>query len=167
MPSLNDLEGYAGETSSSLIQLAAMILVNGRDPGTAEIAGHGGVAYALTGLVQALPIHASRGQIYLPADLLAAHGVDRSDILGGRTKPALLAALAELRSVARGHLGAARKLTAALKAELFPAVLPLALIDPRLQAMERSRRDPLATTVELSQMRRQWILWRAAKRGRF
>jgi phytoene synthase len=167
MPSLNDLEGYAGETSSSLIQLGAMILVSGRDPGTAEIAGHGGVAYALTGLMQALPIHASRGQIFLPADLLAAHGVDRSDILAGRTSPALLAALAELRSVARGHLDAARKLAADLKAELFPAVLPLALIDPRLQVMERSRHNPLAATVDISQMRRQWILWRAAKQSSF
>jgi 15-cis-phytoene synthase len=55
MPTLNDLEGYAGDTTSSLIQLAAIILAGGRDPGTAEIAGHGGVAYAVTGLMRALP----------------------------------------------------------------------------------------------------------------
>ena len=29
MPSLNDLEGYAGETSSALIQLAAIVLAGG------------------------------------------------------------------------------------------------------------------------------------------
>lgn len=167
MPSLNDLEGYAGETSSSLIQLAAIILAGGRDPGTAEIAGHGGVAYALTGLMQALPVHASRGQSYLPADLLAAHGVDQRDVLGGRTSPELVKALAELRTVVRTHLDAARKLAANIEGELFAAILPLALIDPRLRAMERGGRDPFAATVELSQLRRQWILWRAAKRGRF
>ena len=51
MPSLNDLEGYAGETSSALMQLAAIILAGGNDPGTTELSGHGGVAYALAGLL--------------------------------------------------------------------------------------------------------------------
>ena len=51
MPTLNDLEGYCGETSSSLIRLGAMILADGSDPGAADAAGHAGVAYALTGLL--------------------------------------------------------------------------------------------------------------------
>src|SRR3954462_4395375 len=53
MPSLNDLEGYCGETSSSLIRLASVILMDGQDPGAADAAGHGGVAYAMTGLLRA------------------------------------------------------------------------------------------------------------------
>src|SRR3954470_10141420 len=50
MPSLNDLEGYCGETSSSLMQLSSIVLADGKDPGTADAAGHAGVAYAITGL---------------------------------------------------------------------------------------------------------------------
>jgi len=162
MPSLNDLEGYAGETSSSLIQMAAILLAGGRDPGMAEIAGHGGVAYALTGLMQALPIHASRGQTYLPADLLSAHQVDRAEMLVGHSSPELLAALAELRSVARSHLAAARKLADGLDPGLFAAVLPLALVEPQLRAMERPGSEPFGIGTGPSQFRRQWILWRAA-----
>lgn len=167
MPSLNDLEGYAGETSSSLIQMAAILLAGGRDPGTAEIAGRGGVAYALTGLMRALPIHAGRGQTFLPADLLSAHRVDRTEMLGGRTSPELLAALAELRSVARGHLTAARKLADGLELGLFPAVLPLALVEPQLRAMERPDFEPFGIRTGPSQLRRQWILWRAAAKRVF
>ncbi|OYW36951.1 MAG: phytoene/squalene synthase family protein, partial [Azorhizobium sp. 12-66-6] len=73
MPSLNDLEGYAGETSSVLIQLAAGILLGRSEPRLADAAGHAGVAIALTGLMRALPIQAARGQCYLPLDLLARH----------------------------------------------------------------------------------------------
>ena len=72
MPTLNDLEGYAGDTESALMQLGAMILAGGKDPGTAELVGHAGVALiALTRLMRALPSDTRRaGQSYLPADLL-------------------------------------------------------------------------------------------------
>src|SRR5690349_12399515 len=66
MPSLRDLEGYAGETSSALIRLASIVLAEGRDPGGAAAAGYAGVAYALTGLMRAFPWHAAEGQVYLP-----------------------------------------------------------------------------------------------------
>jgi 15-cis-phytoene synthase len=166
MSSLNDLEGYAGETSSSLIQLAAIILAGGRDPGTAEIAGHAGVAHALTGLMRALPIHTSRGQTYLPADLLDAHGVDREAMFTGQSSPALLSALAELRSVARAHLAKVRVSIGELEMRVLPAFLPVALVGPQLDRMERADFDPFASTTELSQIRRQWILWRAARNRR-
>ncbi len=164
MPGLNELEGYAGDTSSSLIQLAAIVLAGGRDPGTAEIAGHAGVAYALTGLLRALPIHSARCQSYLPGDLLRAHAVDRQTVLAGQTSPELVAALAELRSVARRHLEAARALSANVDPEIFPAVLPVALVAPQLDRMDRKDFDPFGPVADISQLRRQWILWRAARR---
>src|SRR5215213_4875844 len=58
MPGLNDLEGYCGETSSSLIQLAGIVLSDGAESATADAAGHAGVAYAMTGLLRAFPWHA-------------------------------------------------------------------------------------------------------------
>ena len=48
MPSLADLEGYLGETSSSLIQMAALIL----GKGAAEAAGLAGVAFGLAGVLR-------------------------------------------------------------------------------------------------------------------
>ena len=165
MPSLNDLEGYAGETSSLLFQLAAMILSGGGDPGTAEIAGHGGVAYALTGLMRSLPLHASREQLYLPAELLSEHDVGEQSVFAGEETSGLRAALAGLRAVARNHLAAARS-EAQYDPKLFPAFLPLALVEPELDRMDRPDYRPFQLA-GVSQLRRQWILWRAARRRVF
>src|SRR5690606_37737218 len=109
IPTLNDLEGYAGDTSSALIRLASIILAEGRDPGGAEAAGHAGVAYAIIGLLRALPFQAQRGQVFLPAEVLARHGARRDDILRGQTTDAVLAALADMRALARKHLEAAAR----------------------------------------------------------
>jgi len=165
MPGLNDLEGYAGETSSVLIQLGSMVLAGGRDTAVADIAGHGGVAYALCGLMLSLPRHASRGQMFLPGDLVAAHGVAASDLFAGREKPALFALLAELRAITRRHLAAVTSQAKSLPPALLPAFLPVALVEPRLRLMERPSYRPLSQMRDFAPWRRQWILWRAARRG--
>ena len=164
MPSLNDLEGYAGETSSSLIQLAAIILTGGSGSESAEIAGHGGVACTLAGLIGALPNHSARGQCYLPADLVGAHDVDREAVLAGKSSPALLAALRELKSIAHAHVEAVRALCHDLDPAILPALLPVALVDPELKALDRSGFDPFGAKSGPSPLRRQWILWRAGRK---
>lgn len=162
MPTLHDLEGYCGETVSALFQLGALVLNKGQDAGTAEVAGHAGVAYGLCGLMRALPWHAARGQMYLPADLLDRHGVDRQTVLKGEATPELKAALAELRSHARHHLGRVRQKLKDVPPQAAAVFLPLALVEPVLARMDAKDFDPLRGSAELSQLRRQWILWRAA-----
>lgn len=165
MPSLVDLEGYAGETSSALIQLAAIILSKGDDPGTAEIAGHAGVAYALTGLLRALPWHARRRQLYLPADLLAAHDVDPETIFAGDATPQLRAALGDIRATARCHLASTRAVIAGVPRSLVPAFLPVCLVGPWLDRMDRPGFDPFHHSAELSALRLQWAIWRAWRKA--
>lgn len=166
MPTLNDLEGYAGETASALVQLSAIVLSGGRDPGTADVAGHAGVAYAMTGLLRAVGFHAARGQVYLPADLLARHGASPADLLAGRVTPALSAALEEMRGHARRHLDRTRALIASVPLETAPAFLPVALIEPYLKRMERRGYDPFRTLVDMPQWLKQVVLWRAAGKAR-
>jgi len=160
MPSLNDLEGYSGETSSSLIQFSSIILADGKDPGTADAAGHAGVAYAITGLLRAFPLHARQGQLYMPADILARHGVVRDDIVTGRGGPGLKGALADMRAIARRHLDQTRKLRATVPPAAEPAFRPLALVEPYLKVMEKGDYDPLHTLVDLPRWRKIWALWR-------
>ena len=165
MPTLADLEGYCGETSSALIRLATLILAAGADPGGADAAGHAGVALALTGLMRALPWHASRGQVFVPGDLLARHSIGRDDLLAGQPSGPVAAVLAELRATTRRHLGAARALMAHVAGPARRAFLPVALCPAYLGLMERRSYDPFTTLIELPQWRKQWILWRAAWRG--
>jgi phytoene synthase len=163
MPSVNDLEGYCGETSSALMQMAALILAEGEDPGTADQAGHAGIAYAVTGLLRAFAAHAARGQVFIPADILAEHGVSRDDIAAGRASPGLSRALEAMRALARRHLDQAAETKKAASPRTAAAFLPAATCRLYLDRMDRFAVAPFATTVAVSQWRRQWALWRAAR----
>jgi phytoene synthase len=162
--SLADLERYAVQTSSVLIELAGRILCDGRDPAAGDLARHAGIAYAIAGLLRALPIHAARNQLYLPTELLNRYGVQANDVLGGNDSTELRAVLAELRLRARHHLGVARGLLGHAPPEIMPALLPVTLVRPTLDRMERRSYRPFQLR-DLPQWRRQWILWRAARTG--
>lgn len=165
MPSTGDLEGYLGETSSALIRLASLILANGEDPGSADAAGHAGIAFGLTGLLRALPWHARQGQVYVPKDLLERHGVTREDIVLGRGGPGFRAALGEMRDLARSHGARLHDLSAAIARRIAPAFLPAALTPGYLAEMERPGYDPFATVIDRPGWRKLITLWRAARRG--
>lgn len=165
MPSLNDLEGYAGDTRSSLMQLGAIILASGKDPHTAELSGLAGVAAGLTDVLRRLPRNVAAGQPFLPQDVLLRQGVAGS--LAPPAGPELKQALAELRELARTRLGEARRAAAGLDQALLPAFLPAATVERYLDRMESPGFDPFAAVVDVSPLRRQWTLWRAARKGTF
>jgi phytoene synthase len=162
MASLAELERYAMRTSSALIELAARVLNDGDDPGIGELAGHAGIAYAVAGILRALPIHAARGQLYLPVDVMQRYGAQAADVFAGHATTELRAVLAELRLRARQHLAAARDLIDAAPVAVAPAVLPVALVRRMLDRMERRGYSPFKPT-DVPQWRRQWALWRAAR----
>jgi phytoene synthase len=164
-PTTGDLEGYCGETSSALMRLGAIVLANGADPGGADLAGHAGVAYAVVGLVRAFPWHARRGQVYVPADMLARYGVTREDIATGRGGPGLTSALADMRALARRHLDRVEGLRGTVEARAAPAFLALALAPGYLARMERADYDPFRTVIDRPQWVKQWVLWREARRA--
>lgn len=159
--SVNELEGYCGETSSNLIRLGAIILAGGEDPGGADAAGHAGIAYAVTGLLRALPWFSRRGQCYVPLEMLNPHGLGRDDVVGQKDGPALQAALADMRDLARRHRDAALELIGTVEPVGRGAFLPVVLVEPYLRAMGGKDYHPFSSAIELPQWRRQWILWRA------
>ena len=163
MPSLDDFEGYCGETASSLFRLAALILAGGRDLGGAEASGHAGVASATVAVLRALPATTARGQLYLPADLIARHGLSRADFAARRDGPSLRAALAEMRALARRRLDEAQRLARAAAPEIRAAFLPLAPLRLDLARMERAGYAPFETRIATPAWRRQWAIWRAAR----
>lgn len=163
MPSVNDLEGYAGETSSALIRLAGIILTGAADRESADAAGHAGVAYAITGLLRSFPFHARRGQCYVPLDILAAHGLKRDDAVSGTATPALRAALGEMRVLARKHYELALASLRGVDPRLLPAFLPLTLVPGDLKRMERGH-DPFVHVPAAAPLARTWTLWRGSRR---
>jgi phytoene synthase len=156
MGTIADLETYAARTSSALIALAAQVL--GSD--AAAAAAPAGIAYGIAGLLRAFPLHATRHQLYVPSELLERHGVAVHDVFAGQSSGGLNAALADLRGLARHHLALAHDRVTAPPRPALPAVLPVALVRPMLDRLDRC--DAFAPA-ELSLWRRQWLLWRAAR----
>ncbi len=160
MPNVADLETYIAETSSVLISLAAQILGVDLDADASAAARSAGLAYGLTGLIRAFPLHAARRQLFVPADILERHDAYAHDIYAGRSTAAINAALAELRTLARHHLAMAKGVMPAVPAHELPAFLSVALVRPSLDRLDRS--DAFAPA-ELAPWRRQWLIWRAAR----
>src|SRR5579863_8876861 len=156
MQTLAELEDYARRTSSALFTFAAKILSGTEPKGTSDPVG---TAYGIAALLRAFPLHAARGQLYVPVGLLARHNVQASDMFAGRSSYGLNAALAELRHVARAHLAAGRQGILELPQQALPAFLPGASVGSLLQRLDRC---DAFSPAEISPWRRQWLIWRAA-----
>ncbi|HQY72376.1 MAG TPA: phytoene/squalene synthase family protein [Aestuariivirga sp.] len=137
MPSLADLEGYLGETSSSLIQMAALIL----GKGAPEAAGLAGVAFGLAGVLR---LKKSR---YLPRDMVQDLGEKQT--------------ITQLCAHASRRLEEAQVLQGTIPESAMPAFLPVSLTRLYLSRIERGG------TLEVTQFRRQITLWWAARNNRF
>jgi 15-cis-phytoene synthase len=162
MPSISELETYGRRTSSALVELASLIIAGDHDLG--ETAIHGGIAYAIAAVLRSLPNDAARSRLYVPLDLLERHGVRVEDVFARRSGEGLLAALAELRALALQHMTDLEEWRALVPPEVSPAFLPVALVPSLIARMERKTYDPF-TPVQVPQWRRQWILWRAARKN--
>jgi 15-cis-phytoene synthase len=160
MPTLAALEGYAHNTASTLIDLAARIL-DGDHGDIASAIRDAGMAYAITGLLRAFPLHASRGQLYVPLEMLERHGARPDDVFAGRLTVELSAALVDMRRLARTHFDSLR--ASDLPPGIAAAFLPVVLVPIYLAKLERSQSDPFRL-IEVPQWRRQWALWREARR---
>ena len=162
MPDWTALEAYLKDTAGALFALSAACL-GARGPSLEPAASQAGLAYGLTGLMRALPVHAASGRVYLPADALMRHGTSPERVLAGTTSEGLLALLAALRRKARDALGEARRHVAGLDASAQTAFLPLCLVDPYLAALGKSGRDPLRKIADINPLYRLWRMatWRS------
>lgn len=162
MPSRGDLEGYLGETACALIQLAAMMLDRDAAIAAADAAGHAGCAQGIAGLLRLLPLHRARGQCYIPADILAASGTSRGDLIAGA--PGSERAVEAMIALGRHHWSAFDGRAGALPATVRAAFLPAMLTPAYLKAIERAGPAALTRPADVAGWRRQWLMFRAASR---
>jgi len=137
MPDLETFEGYAGETASTLFQLAAMILNDGEPVEPGDAAGHLGVAQAMIGHLRAFGFVSAQGRIMLPWSILEANGVRESEIFAGQESEGLHAALSQIAELARGHLDKARLAVAQLPSLLRPAFAAMPVLDAQLDFWQK------------------------------
>lgn len=107
-PDLPSLYGYAEWTGAPVLALALGIV--GAPAADAEAAAEPvGTAWALTGLLRAIPFFARQRRCLLPADGLAAAGVTEIDLFEGRAGAALVPLVREIAAEAGDLLQDGRK----------------------------------------------------------
>ena len=154
MPDRDALDAYLAETAGALFHLGAGI-TGGRCKAD-EAAKAAGLAYGLTGLMRALPVHAARGRIDVPADVLLHRGTSQAELAQGKTTEGLKQVLAELRRDARASLREALTSREPLSRGERAAFRPLALVEPYLRALESG--DPLHRIADINPLYRLWRL---------
>ncbi|MGH7064004.1 MAG: phytoene/squalene synthase family protein [Stellaceae bacterium] len=156
-PTLAVLEAYAEATSSGLISLALEVL-GVRNAAAAEAARHVGIAYALAGLLRALPLLAGKRPI-IPADIALRVGSGAAD----RATPALCAAAAEIGTAALAHLQAKPK---SIPRAALPALLPARIARHALRRLARAGWNPFEPALARPDSLQSWRLAIAALRRR-
>ena len=165
MPSMAALEGYVTDTSSALFSLSARIAARPSEE-IDHLARHAGLAQGMTQVIAALPLDASRRQLFLPSQLLQQHGSGIEEVFSGKQTPAARAAIDQLTAEARRHLQTAFELLVNAPPQVRPVFLPLALVRHDLQRMSRADVDPFAPHAT-SRLRILWTLWRASRSREF
>jgi phytoene synthase len=165
MPSMAALEGYINDTSSALFALGAQV-AGGQSDQIEHLARHAGLAQGMAQLIAALPLDASRRQLFVPLQVLESHGSGIEEVFAGKETPKLRAALDQLINEARGHLKTAFALLSDAPPQVRPIFLPLALVRRDLQRMARADNDPFVPQVT-SRLRTLWTLWRASRSREF
>jgi len=164
MPDARALEIYLQDTAGAMFALGAACY-GAQGPDFERAASEAGLAYGLTGLMRALPVHAMQGRVYLPADRLRAHGSSPAAVLAGSASEGLRAYLSTLRDKARGAYEEARRQAATLDRPARAAFLPLSLVGPylaSLEALDRKGGDPLREIADINPLHRFWRMarWR-------
>lgn len=154
MPDTESFEGYAGETNSVLYQYASMVLNDGASVEPGDAAGHLGVAHAYLGHLIGFGFNASRGQIFLPMDVFAAHGVSDRDILTGQSSAGIISARAQMLDAANDHLTKAQLAVLALRKNLRPAFGQIAILQSAAKTVEHAQQMPFETPAGVADWRK-------------
>jgi NADH dehydrogenase [ubiquinone] 1 alpha subcomplex assembly factor 6 len=164
--SLAVLEDYAEGSSAALVHLALQVL-GVREATIEETARKVGIAYALAGLLRAMPFHARAGRAYVAVDIAERTGLDPEDYAAGRGTPALRAAVSEIAVAAARHLRTAREDRAAIPRSAIAALLPAIVADRFLARLQRAGYDPFAPVLAVPDPLQIWRLAAAALLNRF
>lgn len=119
-------------------------------------------AYGTVRCLLHLPFAISRGRWPLPAEYL---DIDVTRLGEADNKLAAARTRNVATEIARDELAHVRADNTRLSRDLLSALLPAALIEPYLQALQRED-NWLQTPVEISPLTRVWRLWRAWQRAK-
>jgi phytoene synthase len=155
---------FADESEGARLRLASLIAAGGVDLDQAGAHAPAGMALALTRMLGQLPFKAGSAPTLIPADVAARNGASAADFEARRASAGVIATCAELRAIARDELAEAERRLKGSSPAILPAFIPLAPLRLDLDRLERNAARPFDPPREVSPLRRQWAIWRWARR---
>ena len=161
------LDEYAEGTAAALLYLGLEVLGAAAEAGVHQAARDVGIAYALAGLIRAMPFHARAGRCYIPNDTAARARLDAADYAGLRGSPGVRAATREIAGAAEQRLRAARRSPAIAARAARPVLLGAVVASRFLDRLRRAGFNPFAPELARPDALQSWRLCAAALRGRY
>jgi NADH dehydrogenase [ubiquinone] 1 alpha subcomplex assembly factor 6 len=157
---------YADATSATLSALSLEVL--GADgAGVCEAARGVGIAWALVGLIRAVPFHARARRLYLPADLNRKAGLDVYQLFDRGNADGLSRVAGMIADTAGDYLSSARSRRREVPAQALPALLPATLAEGYLRQLRTCGFDPFDARVQTASPLRHLRIGYNRLRGRY
>lgn len=163
---LAELESYAAATAVPVIRLALQSVGQGDGGAPAEAAVHIGTAWALTGLLRAVPHHARQRRVLLPAQLLQSAGIAAGDIIAAGAAGRIAGVVETIADRARLHLAAARALHRSIPAQAKAPLRAAVFVDAHLNRLRRAGYEVFRRPTGSDAMPVGRLLW-SVLRGRY
>lgn len=162
---LQELRAYASRSGGTIAELLAMLLAPADLDAATRIASNRiGAGVRLTEIVRDCRADAYGGRLYLPLDILDAHGVVLGDFTAAEFKPVARAALRQLHDVVARELDASlAEIARAGRAYLRPLIVLGTLHRQLLKRMAALDFNLAKERVELGAFAKPWTAWRAAR----
>lgn len=160
MPTQNDLEGYAGETSSNWLNLAIRTFSEAPDKVISNACGHFGVAEILSHHLAMLGYYASHQKLFLPGDVLAKFEVNHATVFAGEMTEELEMTILNMCDVLDTHINDAQKSVNQLPLDEARYFLNLAVFTSMAVRIRKNRRHLLSAPVLSSPLSTQFTLFR-------
>ncbi|KAL0961155.1 hypothetical protein HGRIS_006127 [Hohenbuehelia grisea] len=169
------LTEHAESTSSTM--LYALLSLLPHQPALAadfsHAASHLGVARTISTLIRALPFHASKGRMVIPAEITSKHGViDENVFRYGGDAQGIRDAVYEFAVVANDHLITARSVFeknhgGKVPRDAMPVFLIGAPVSVFLSGLEKAEFDAFAGRLQTRDWKLAWKVWRTFQQEMF
>ena len=138
---LGELDTYAAATSAPLMKLCLEV-AGSRNQEDQEIVDLAARAWALTGLLRALPFNLQARRVHIPVDLQRRHGLTARMLESLSFSPEMKSAIVEIVGYIAELQAGARKDRSRLTAPAKPLMLMATLTDSYLKRLEKSDFNP-------------------------
>lgn len=155
------------EGTSAAVSAAALDVLAATGDETRAAAREVGIAWALVGLMRAVPFHARARRVYLPADINRKAGLDAFELFERGPTTGLREVVAHILEVAAEHLQRARDRRDQDTARALPILLPATLTDFYLVRLKRVGYDPFDPSLDAPTPLRMLRLALNRWRGRY